>query len=63
MLFHRNLLNGSGIWWTHANRAGGILRKDEVSWRNINGVLIRTPRHQLFLHFRRRPPYLEGVKR
>ena len=63
VLFHRNLLNGPGVHLVHANKDGSCVLKTEASWRNINGILIRTRRHQLFLHFRRRPPYLRGAKR
>lgn len=55
VFYHHNLINGSGLHWLHAGPKGKVLLKTEVSWRNINGILIRTPDHQLFLHFRRIP--------
>lgn len=58
-----NMLNGPGVHWCHAGPRGGILTKKSVNWRNINGIIIRTKNTQTFLHFRRLPWYLVGIKR
>lgn len=63
VLFHHNQLNGPGVWWVHATRDGSPVLKTDVGWHNINGILIRTPRHQLFLHFRRLPGYMVTKRR
>lgn len=57
-----NQLNGPGLHWCHAGPRGGILTKRSVHWWNINGIIIRTRNTQTFLHFRRLPRYLRGLK-
>lgn len=42
-----------GIHWSHANERGGPVLREDVSWRNINGIWIGVPKHRLFIFFRR----------
>lgn len=58
-----NMLNGPGLHLSHAGPRGGILTKKSVNWRNVNGIIIRTKNTQTFLHFRRLPWYLVGIKK
>lgn len=58
--FSYNSLNPSGIWWVHGNPGGGPVLKVDVSWRNINGILIRTRNSQTFIHFRCFPKYIRN---
>lgn len=53
--YNYNLLNGPGVHWLHARPGGGPVLVEDASWRNINGILIRTRNSQTFLHFRRLP--------
>lgn len=49
----RTRLYPLGLHWTHATKSGGAVLRSEVSWKNINGVWIGTPKHRLFIMFRR----------
>lgn len=60
--FNYNLLNGSGLHLVHAEADSGCVFKTNVSWRNVNGILIRTRNSQTFIHFRRRPWYMRSHK-
>lgn len=60
--FNYNHFNPPGIHLVHARPDGGPVFKQDVSRRNINGILIRTRNSQTFLHFRRLPWYLNGMR-
>lgn len=51
--YGRNQFFGPGIAWIYAELGGGPVLKDQISWRKINGIVIRFRDSQLFLHFRR----------
>lgn len=53
--FNYNHLNPPGVALLHAEVRGLPVLKENVSWRNFNGFVIRTPRSQTFLHFWRLP--------
>lgn len=46
-------LTPNGIHWSHATKSGGAVLREDVGWRNINGVWIGIPRHRWFILFRR----------
>lgn len=42
-----------GPAWIYAEKNGGLVRKDETSWKKISGILVNTKKGCFWFEFRR----------